>query len=104
MNSIVSDRILVREIRKDLFKKTNYHASVRIFFVFSLIIINGYLIYSDNALKEILIFFQSIFLISLFAPLHECSHYTAFKTKRMNKYKKCENYTIYEQPPRCRRP
>jgi len=67
------------------FQKTNYHASSRILFVISLILLNGYLINLESTYRNFFILTQSLLLISLFAPLHECSHSTAFKSKFLNK-------------------
>ena len=66
------------------FQKTNHHASLRFLFVISLILFNGYLINLENTYKSFFILTQSLLLISLFAPLHECSHSTAFKSKLLN--------------------
>ena len=66
------------------FQKTNHHASLKFLFVFSLILFNGYLINFENTYQNFFIFAQSLSLISLFAPLHECSHSTAFKSKLLN--------------------
>ena len=65
-------------------QKTNHHASLRFIFVISLILFNGYLINLENTYKNFFILAQSLLLISLFAPLHECSHSTAFKSKLLN--------------------
>ena len=70
--------------KKLLFKKTNHHASIRILFLMTLLICNGYQIYLDNTYQIIFILFQGLLLVSLFAPLHECSHSTAFKSKFLN--------------------
>ena len=70
--------------KKLLFQKTNYHASIRILLLMTLLICNGYQIYLDNTYQIIFILFQGLLLVSLFAPLHECSHSTAFKTKFLN--------------------
>ncbi len=70
---------------KHYFQKTNFHASLRFLFVISLILFNGYLINLENTYQNFFILTQSLLLISLFAPLHECSHSTAFKSKRLNK-------------------
>jgi len=69
---------------KLFFKKTNYHASLRFLFAISLILFNGYMINLKNTYQIFFILTQSLLLISLFAPLHECSHSTAFKTKLLN--------------------
>ncbi len=69
---------------KVYFQKTNHHASLRFLFVISLIIFNGYLINLGNSYQNLFILAQSLLLISLFAPLHECSHSTAFKSKSLN--------------------
>jgi len=66
------------------FQKTNHHASLRFLFVISLILFNGYLINLENKYQNFFILAQSFLLISLFAPLHECSHSTAFKSKFLN--------------------
>jgi len=66
------------------FQKTNHHASLRLLFVISLIIFNGYLISLENSYQNIFILAQGLLLISLFAPLHECSHSTAFKSNLLN--------------------
>ena len=66
------------------FQKTNHHASLKFLFVISLILFNGYLINLENIYKSFFILTQSLLLISLFAPLHECSHSTAFKSKLLN--------------------
>ena len=66
------------------FQKTNHHASLRFLFVISLILFNGYLINLENTYQKFFILAQSLLLISLFAPLHECSHLTAFKSKLLN--------------------
>ena len=66
------------------FQKTNHHASLKFLFVISLILFNGYLINLENTYKSFFILTQSLLLISLFAPLHECSHLTAFKSKLLN--------------------
>ena len=63
------------------FQKTNHHASIRILFLMTLLICNGYQIYLDNTYQIFFILFQGLLLVSLFAPLHECSHSTAFKSK-----------------------
>ena len=65
-------------------QKTNHHASIRILFLITLLICNGYQIYLDNTYQIIFILFQGLLLVSLFAPLHECSHSTAFKSKFLN--------------------
>ena len=70
--------------KKLLFKKTNHHASIRILLLMTLLICNGYQIYLDNTYQIIFILFQGLLLVSLFAPLHECSHSTAFKSKFLN--------------------
>ena len=69
---------------KVYFQKTNHHASLRFLFVISLILFNGYLINLENTYQNFFILAQSLLLISLFAPLHECSHSTAFKSKLLN--------------------
>ena len=66
------------------FQKTNHHASLRFLLVISLILFNGYLINLENTYQNFFILAQSLLLISLFAPLHECSHSTAFKSKLFN--------------------
>ena len=66
------------------FQKTNHHASIRVLFLMTLLICNGYQIYLDNTYQIFFIFFQGLLMVSLFAPLHECSHSTAFKTKFVN--------------------
>ena len=66
------------------FQKNNYHASLKFIFVFSMILFNGYLINFENTYQNFFILAQSLLLISLFAPLHECSHSTAFKSKFLN--------------------
>ena len=66
------------------FQKTNHHASLRFLFVISLILFNGYLINLGKNYQNFFILSQSLFLISLFSPLHECSHLTAFKSKLLN--------------------
>ena len=66
------------------FQKTNFHASLKFLFVFSMILFNGYLINFENTYQNFFILAQSLLLISLFAPLHECSHSTAFKYKLLN--------------------
>ena len=70
---------------KPYFKKTNHHASFRFLFVITLILFNGYLINLENIYQNFFILIQGLLLISFFAPLHECSHSTAFKTKLLNK-------------------
>ena len=67
--------------KKFHFQKTNHHASLRFLFLITLLICNGYQIYLDNTYQIIFILFQGLLLVSLFAPLHECSHSTAFKSK-----------------------
>ena len=69
---------------KNYLQKTNYHGSFRFLFVISLILFNGYLINLENTYQNFFISTQSFLLISLFAPLHECSHSTAFKSKLLN--------------------
>ena len=71
--------------KKLLFQKTNHHASIRILLLMALLICNGYQIYLDNTYQIIFILFQGLLLVSLFAPLHECSHSTAFKSKFLNR-------------------
>jgi len=71
--------------RKNYLQKTNYHGSFRFLFVISLILFNGYLINLENTYQNFFISTQSLLLISLFAPLHECSHSTAFKSKLLNR-------------------
>ena len=66
------------------FQKTNHHASLKFLFVISLILFNGYLINLEHTYQYFFILAQSLLLISLFAPLHECSHSTAFKYKLLN--------------------
>ena len=66
------------------FQKTNHHASLRFLFVISLILFNGYMINFERTHQNFFILAQSMLLISLFAPLHECSHSTAFKSKLLN--------------------
>ena len=66
------------------FQKTNHHALIRILFLMTLLICNGYQIYLDNTYQIFFILFQGLLLVSLFAPLHECSHSTAFKSKFLN--------------------
>ena len=70
---------------KFFFQKTNYHASLRFLFVISLILFNGYLINLGKTYQSFFISTQSLLLMSLFAPLHECSHSTAFKSKFLNR-------------------
>ncbi len=70
---------------KNYLQKTNYHGSFRFLFVISLILFNGYLINLENTYQNFFISTQSFLLISLFAPLHECSHSTAFKSKLLNR-------------------
>ncbi len=70
---------------KNYLQKTNYHGSFRFLFVISLILFNGYLINLENTYQNLFISTQSFLLISLFAPLHECSHSTAFKSKLLNR-------------------
>ena len=65
-------------------QKTNHHASLRFLLVILLILFNGYLINLENSYQNFFILTQSLLLISLFAPLHECSHSTAFKSKLLN--------------------
>ena len=65
-------------------RKNNYQASLRFSFVISLIILNGYLINMENTYVNLFILLQGFLLISLFAPLHECSHSTAFKSNFLN--------------------
>ena len=74
----------INQQKKLHFQKTDHHASIRILLLMTLIICNGYQIYLDNTYQIIFILFQSLLLISLFAPLHECSHSTAFKSKFLN--------------------
>ena len=69
---------------KPYIKKTNHHALLRFIFVITLITFNGYLINLENTYQNFFILVQGPLLISLFAPLHECSHSTAFKSKLLN--------------------
>ena len=50
----------------------------------TLLICNGYQIHLDKTYQIFFILFQGLLLVSLFAPLHECSHSTAFKSKFLN--------------------
>ncbi len=53
---------------------------------FGLIAVSGYLIYiSPGGLLTVLaMFLHGVFIVHLFAPLHECSHSTAYKTQWLN--------------------
>ena len=77
--------MLVHMQRSSYLRKNNYQAALRFSFVISLILLNGYVINSGNLYVNFFIFLQGFFLISLFAPLHECSHSTAFKSKLLNR-------------------
>ena len=72
------------QLNKLHFQKTNHHASIRILLLMTLLICNGYQIYLGNTYQIIFTLFQGLLLVSLFAPLHECSHSTAFKSKFLN--------------------
>lgn len=76
-----------RKILKSLMKRDNYHGLIHFFFHLSFIVLTGILLEMSFGTLWIVPTFiiQGALLAFLFAPLHECIHSSAFKSRNINR-------------------
>ena len=82
----MEEGVITRKELKSLMVRSNSPAFVRLFFWICLLILTSSLIYFsyDTWLLIPAMFLQGVVIVHHFSLQHECCHYTAFKTRKLN--------------------
>ena len=82
----MNEGVITRRELKLLMSRSNKPAFIRLFFWITLLVITSLLIYacSHNWLFIPAMFLQGVIIVHHFSLQHECCHYTAFRTRKLN--------------------
>ena len=82
----MNEGVITRRELKLLMSRSNKPAFIRLFFWITLLVITSLLIYacSHSWLFIPAMFLQGVIIVHHFSLQHECCHYTAFRTRKLN--------------------
>ena len=82
----MSEGVITRQELKSLMVRSDKPALIRLFFWITLLLMTSSMIYvfSESWLFIPSMFLQGIIIVHHFSLQHECCHYTAFKTRKLN--------------------
>lgn len=80
--------LVPRQAMNSLMQRTNRHAAMHLAGHLALILLAGSLVAwaGEDWLAWPCMFLLGVLLVHLFAPQHECAHYSAFRTRRLNEW------------------
>ena len=82
----MKEGVITRKELKELMKRSDKPAFIRLFIWITLLSLTSYLIFLSYETWYVLpaMFIHGIVLVHHFSLQHECCHYTAFKTRKLN--------------------
>ncbi|MFL2792333.1 MAG: fatty acid desaturase, partial [Paracoccaceae bacterium] len=88
ISQAMEEGVITRKELKSLMVRSNNPAFVRLFFWICMLILTSSLIYFsyDTWLLIPSMFVQGVVIVHHFSLQHECCHYTAFKTRKLNDF------------------